>query len=408
MTIRTRRAVGALLAAVLLTALTLMLLLKGGGVTATAEASPSQCPEFEEGHGSETVEAYYEPDEIAAFVQRLEATRPSVTTSEIGTSNRGRPIYSVRLGDGDRVVFLQGGIHANEPTGTTALVNLLTKLTDNSTRSQQIREALTIVAIPQLNPDGAVPYQRENDQSWDETVAMFPQLAGAPRAFYHSLPGPRFWSDPRVAGFDLNRDFNPDFGYVPQPGHLPGSGSVRGMYLTPEARSSRDLYTALEEEFGLVDVFVDLHNQAPCNTFDDGHPDTPDLHTPMSISAQFLRDPAAHGAGTTYPNFDWDASRRANVAAWDGTQRGGSTFSGVTRYPQNLNLAGSANGSYQLRGSASVLMEAGRQRHANPQWRHGFIAKVHELGVMGIVDALVDGTFDDIDPDRYEDIPIRD
>jgi predicted deacylase len=390
--------------AALAAGLSLLLLTLG---TSTASADPSQCVEFPEGQGSESVEAYYQPEDVDKAVADLEQTGRGVSTSVIGLSNRARPIHSVRLGEGATVVFLQAGIHANEPTGTTALINLLKDLSNTSPRSQEIREALTIVAIPQLNPDGSDWYQRENDQTWQETVAMFPQLAGRPPAFYHSLPGPRFWADPRVAGFDLNRDFNPDFGYVPQPGHLPGSGSVRGMYLTPEARASRDLYASLEREFGTVDVFVDLHNQAPCNTFDDGDPDTPDLHTPLSISAQFLRDPAAHGAGTTYPKFDYDASRRANVAAWEGTQRGGSTFSGVTRYPQDLNLAGSANSSYQLRGSASVLMEAGRQRHANPQWRHGFIAKVHELAMRGIIDSLVDGTFDDIDPARYEQIPIR-
>ena len=52
-------------------------------------------------------------------------------------------------------------------------------------------------------------------------------------------------------------------------------------------------------------------------------------------------------------------------------------------------------------------MEAGRQRHANPQWRHGFVVRVHELAMRGIVDSLVDGTFDVIDPARYEQIPIR-
>jgi hypothetical protein len=44
-----------------------------------------------------------------------------------------------------------------------------------------------------------------------------------------------------------------------------------------------------------------------------------------------------------------------------------------------------AYGRISVRGSASVLMEAGRQRHANPQWRNGFIAKVHELAMMGII-----------------------
>jgi hypothetical protein len=365
------------------------------------------CIEYAEDEGDHSFDAYYQPEEVDRAVAKL-AGHKQFTTSVIGLSNRGRPIHAVRTGHGRQVLFVQAGIHANELTGTTAVMNLLKSMTNESRRNRTIRERLTIVAIPMLNPDGAHWYQRENDQTWAETQARFPQLAGRPPAFYHDLPGPRFWSDPRVDGFDLNRDFNPDFGYVPQPEHLPGSGGVRGMYLTPESRASQRLYASLEREFGLVDVFVDLHNQAPCNTFDhDGDPATPDRYTPMSISAQFLRDPAAHGAGTTYPRFDYDASRRANVAAWLGTQAAGSPASDVTRYPQNLDLAGSANSSYQLRGSASVLMEAGRQRHANPEWRLDFIAHVHELAVRGIIDSLVDGTLDDIDPERYERIPVR-
>jgi hypothetical protein len=35
------------------------------------------------------------------------------------------------------------------------------------------------------------------------------------------------------------------------------------------------------------------------------------------------------------------------------------------------------------------------------------LGKQAEVGLGGIVDALTDGTFDDIDPDRYSDIPIR-
>lgn len=370
-------------------------------------ARAEQCVEFEEDQGGHSFDAYYQPAEVDREVARL-GRRPGVETAVIGRSNRGRPIHAVRLGEGDRVVLVQAGIHGNELTGTTALMHLLGRITGHSRRAREIRRALTIVAIPMLNVDGAAWYQRENDQTWAETVGMFPQLEGREPAFYRDLPGPRFWGDPRVEGFDLNRDFNPDFDYVPQPEHLPGSGGERGLSLTPESRASRGLYAALEREFGLVDVFVDLHNQAPCNVFDhDADPATPDRYTPMSISAQFLRDPAAHGAGTTYPRFDYDASRRANVAAWLGTQAAGRPFSDVTRYPQDLDLAGSANSSYQLRGSASVLMEAGRQRHANPEWRLGFIARVHEMAVRGIIDSLVDGTFDRIDPEDYERIPIR-
>jgi hypothetical protein len=365
------------------------------------------CVEFPESQGIRDFGAYHQPSDVDATV-RLLARRDGVRTTVIGYSLRGRPIHSVRVGTGPRVVLVQAGIHGNEATGTPAVLNLLRELSADTEYSRRIREALTIVVIPMLNPDGADHYQRANDQSWGETMALFPQLGGAPPAFHHSLAGPRFWGDPRVAGFDVNRDFNPDFAYVPRPDHLPGAGGERGLYLTAEARASRDLYAALETEFGLVDVFIDLHNQAPCNTYDhDGDPDTPGRYTPMSISAQMLRDPAAHGAGTTYPHFDMDASRRANVAAWQALQQPGAPYANITRYPQNLDLAGSAVAAYQLRGSAGVLMEAGRQRHSTPTWRLDFVAEVQERAVRGIIDALADGTFAAIDPALYDAIPIR-
>ena len=377
------------------------------GTARAGDGKLEPCVEYAEDAGNHDFGAYYQPEEVNREVAKL-AGKHDFTTSVIGLSNRGRPIHAVRTGHGDRVVFIQAGLHANELTGTTAVMSLLKSMNNNSRRNREIRDALTLVFVPMLNPDGARWYQRENDQTWAETEARFPQLLGRAPAFYRDTPGPRFWGDPRVEGFDLNRDFNPDFGYVPQPEHLPGSGGARGLYLARESRASQGLYASLEREFGTVDVFVDLHNQAPCNTFDhDGDPATPDRYTPMSISAQFLRNPTAHGAGTTYPKFDYDASRRANVAAWLGTQAAGRPTSDVTRYPQDLDLAGSANSSYQLRGSASVLMEAGRQRHANPEWRLDFIANVHELAVRGIIDSLVDGTFEKIDPERYEQIPIR-
>jgi hypothetical protein len=69
-------------------------------------------------------------------------------------------------------------------------------------------------------------------------------------------------------------------------------------------------------------------------------------------------------------------------------------------------LAGSAVAAYQLRGSAGVLMEAGRQRHSTPAWRLDFVAEVHERAVRGIIDTLVDDTFASIDPDLYDAIPV--
>jgi predicted deacylase len=130
------------------------------------------------------------------------------------------------------------------------------------------------------------------------------------------------------------------------------------------------------------------------------------FYTPLSISGRFMTDPTAHG---DWPNFDDDASRRANVAIYDALQLGNSPFGKVTLYPQppSTNIPGTALGSFALRGSAVVLFETSGQTQHIGLKRHGMLSRQVEVGVRGLVDAVVDGTIHDIDPDRYRTIPLR-
>jgi hypothetical protein len=81
----------------------------------------------------------------------------------------------------------------------------------------------------------------------------------------------------------------------------------------------------------------------------------------------------------------------------------------VTLYPQppSTNIPGTALGSFGLRGSATVLFETSGQTQQVGLKRMGMLSRQVEVGLTGLVDALTDGTFDDINPDRYSDIPIR-
>jgi hypothetical protein len=383
-----------LLPALLVAALVAMAVAVVPGATQPADAFPieSNCENLP---GEVNVDAFIDHDQLRERLQRLEHTTQGRVEVELaGHSFNDREIWQARVGHGDQVVLVQSDIHGNEKHGTVALLNLLATLGNNSQRSAEIREAITFVAIPMMNPDGSELNQRRNDMSWDDTVSLHPQLEGAPAAWYHST---------NLNGFDVNRDFNPDLDYVPDPADLPGSSAGVGFYLTPAAQTVRDVYASLEAEFGRVDVFVDLHNQAPC--YQEGEDTGDRLHySPLSISARFIDDPAEHG---DWPDFDFDASRRANLAVYDALQRGDAPFGKVTLYPQNINLPGTALGSFALRGSAVVLFETSGQTQHIGQKRIGMLARQVEVGLTGIVDALTDGTFDDLDPERYHDIPLR-
>lgn len=341
--------------------------------------------------GNKSIQGFISHAEVKRSLEQIEATSGGKVSVDLaGHSNQGREIWSARVGEGDTVVLVQSQIHGNEMHGTAAALDILKTLGNNSKRSQDIREAVTLVVIPQLNPDGGELDTRQNSRTWDEVVADFPQLSGARPAWNYSS---------RVGGFDVNRDFNPNLDYVPQPGDFPGNSASVGWYITPEGQASRDVYRSLEQEFGTVDVFVDLHNQAACYTgvgMDD--------YTTLSISGRFITDPAQHG---NWPKYDYDASRRVNVAVYDALQSGNSPQSKVTLYPQNTNLPGTALGSYGLRGSATILFETRGQTQSWGQKQHGMLTKQLVTGVTGILDSVADGTLDNIDPTRYDAIPAR-
>ena len=286
----------------------------------------------------------------------------------MGESNQGREIYTARVGEGDTVVFVESQIHGNENHGTEALLDLLRRWGGSTPEAVALREEVTIVAIPRLNVDGGERDTRQNEMTWADVVAAFPQLAGVAPAWNYNT---------RVGGFDVNRDFNPDLDYVPQPADFPGNSADTGWYITPESQTVRDVYRGLEAEFGTVDYFVDLHNQWSCYATEDL-----ESMSPLSISAKFIEDPAEFG---TWPKFDMEASERANVAVYEALQGNGkSGYGDVTLYPQDTNLPGTALGSFALRGSAVVLFETSSQTQYDGMKRNGMLRKQIEIGLGGL------------------------
>jgi len=86
------------------------------------------------------------------------------TVHQEGLSLQGRSIMSVTFGEGPVTVLLWSQMHGDESTATMALMDIIRFLgeaTDDPLRNR-FREAITIVMIPMLNPDGAERFQRRN------------------------------------------------------------------------------------------------------------------------------------------------------------------------------------------------------------------------------------------------------
>ena len=92
-----------------------------------------------------------------------------VKVDEVGRSYANREIYQIEFGRGPLKVFLWSQMHGDEPTATSALIDMFTVLQKNRHKDwvKNIANALTIRAVPMLNPDGAEFYQRRSLQGID-------------------------------------------------------------------------------------------------------------------------------------------------------------------------------------------------------------------------------------------------
>jgi hypothetical protein len=403
------------------------LALLAGGVPAVADPPPSSSRSYDEAQpGDRTfvrarqscseeprdlpVNQFTDHRELGVELARIARVSDGrVEVDEIGRSNRGREVWQARVGTGDEVVMLVSEIHGNEKTGTDAILDLLDWVgTSESRKAERWRDELTIVAIPKMNPDGAELDRRGNDQTWRQVQARFPQLRGAQPAWNYytgsNVQGDDYSQQP---GFDTNRDFNPDLDYRPRAEDFPGTSAETGWYITPEARTVRDVYRGLTDEFGEVDTYVDLHHQGACYVM----PDDPEEYVTLSISGQFVADPATKPEYAEYADtYDLDYSKRLNVAVNRSLQAAASDrplFGNVTLYPQDIDLPGTALGSFALNGSGAVLFEVRGQTQTLGQRYRAVLTRSVYIGLDGMLSSIASGQVNRLDPADYDAIPPR-
>jgi hypothetical protein len=349
--------------------------------------------------------------QLGRELRQIEATSAGRVEVEVfGHSREGRELYAARVGTGDKVLMIQSEIHGNEKVGTEALLNLLKTLgTSGSPEAKTIREGVTLVAIPKLNPDGGELNQRQNEFTWDEIVETYPHLEGTRPPYYYSA---------RAGGLDLNRDFSADLDAEPSPATIPGDETEPGMYLANESRALRDLYTDLRDEFGKVHGFVDLHHMGACS-----QENVTDQYVTVSLDYPPLGSEAeGNPRYADWPLLDQDASRRLALAAalgmhehaGKGSAETSPFFGGVVRYthPQiadgydwDRDYAGQARSAFALNGTSSVLFEIRGQSHAWGQKQKGMLTAVVEAGITGIASSMADGSVDQLDGDDFFDLP---
>ncbi len=84
-----------------------------------------------------------------------------------GYSTAGKPIFSLVWGNGDMKVAAWTQMHGNESTGTLAMVDLLSSLTQQPKLAEALKEKIELHILFMLNPDGSEVWTRTNGDGVD-------------------------------------------------------------------------------------------------------------------------------------------------------------------------------------------------------------------------------------------------
>ena len=105
--------------------------------------------------------------DLQKYLQELRAR--GIKVSEVGRSVAERAIYQLEFGHGTLKVFMWSQMHGDEPTATSALLDLFVYLQQHRDKPwvKAVEEKITLRAVPMLNPDGAELFQRRNLQAID-------------------------------------------------------------------------------------------------------------------------------------------------------------------------------------------------------------------------------------------------
>ncbi|WP_185868496.1 M14 family zinc carboxypeptidase [Blattabacterium cuenoti] len=94
----------------------------------------------------------------------IEKYKSCFQITTLGVSTDNRKIFKIQWGKGKKKVFIWSQMHGNETTGTKSMFDILNFILNN--RNHDIvclmKNKITIIFIPMLNPDGSEFFKRRN------------------------------------------------------------------------------------------------------------------------------------------------------------------------------------------------------------------------------------------------------
>jgi len=302
-----------------------------------------------------TVPGFRSNAELYGELFMLDMEYDTLDLEQMGSSIAGNPLYAANVGTGETELVIITQQHGDEPTGTEGALLFLDWMSGDTAGAAEAREALSVTVMPRVNPDGFARWERE-------------------------VGGERGLVDPRrnEAEVDLNRSYDPE-------------NPVNPLH-SPESEAVIDLIADRDPV-----LVLDYHNQNLYRA-DDGSVDT------MSV---LWATNADVGPALT------EIGQKAAVAIGNALED--YEFSNYTLFPGSENPALARNG-LALEGTATLLIE---QRYLEEMFEFTIgleqdmsavssaLALEAFQSMQGVVEALADGSFVDLDVEQALAIPER-
>lgn len=349
------------------------------GLTAGAVADPQTTPNGpwpgENPSSLSAIQSYEELwDALGRIEQRAQGSFDLAPAPL--TSNTGREIPVVTVGDGPTHVTYIANQHGDEFVVSKAMTNLVRQITGGSPEAAAIRDALTVTVVPRVNVDG---FDAEVTDASGQTTPW--------RQNYDpgctTSPCDPFYAVGR--GYDINRYHS----YSDNAYDHPYKAGNDDLNPVPEAVAMRLLW-----ERTRPDLVVDFHHQG---SYVDEAGDM------ITGSVMWPNAEAEADALGIRDEFDRTVTRSKRAVSVMLTALDRYGYANITRYPSTT-TPGIARNAYGLLGSASVLFEMRGDIDAKS---NGYVAKTAEVAGMAVLESVADGTWETTSLEPVENIRER-
>lgn len=349
--------------------------------------------------------------ELETLLERLEDQNPElVTVDQIGESNQGRPLHSVRVEKYQScpTVMAIGQQHGDEFFMAEGLLAVAQFLTSGDPRAERILEDRSVHLVPRVNPDGFVVPHRFNvdpDAPADDPES---DIFGADTGI--------FAAEEEGVGWDVNRynrhEWTEHELYQNYPDEYPENP-------VPEAVAVHEMMAEVNPEW-IIDFhrmgsfMVDYETEWPGPEWArDDEPDD-DPEEPEESEAFVPPDPDDPGDGfigtgamlwPLHEDVDpeiRELSQRLVITMRDALIEPDNELRRVeyARYPGGT-YAGIARNGHGLAGYGSVLFELAGGTLGDRVFR----ARQPFEAMLAATDATVDGSLYNVDVDRVDELP---